>query len=117
MTISSDSCSTVSLPVDVNDFSKTFVRSEHTLNSMGQVVFKYFTHIDVYPNPASDAFTISGLATGSKVTITNPQGHIVMQFNTISDILNIESTNFAKGVYLLNVSHQNTSTWEKIVIQ
>ncbi len=62
------------------------------------------TDIKVYPNPATDSWNISGLATGSRITVKDISGRIVFANEKISSgELNIAANNYPTGMYLLSI--------------
>ena len=78
----------------------------------------------VFPNPATDAVYVyadaADLAT-CNIQLTDMTGKIVFDKapgHTSADYLKIETTGFAKGLYVLNMIHSDgTSYSEKILIQ
>jgi hypothetical protein len=117
LTSTSDSCTASSREILVTEFSKTFVREEHSLNSNGQVVLSSTGQLQIFPNPAKDQFTMSGLIPGSTVIMRNPQGDVLWQNTVSSTTLSVPAVDLAKGLYLLNITYQRSSEWRKVVIE
>ena len=63
--------------------------------------------ITLYPNPASDFITISGIEGTSKIILTNEIGLIVQQSIIDNNILTLE--NLKSGVYFYTISQNNTT--------
>ncbi len=74
--------------------------------------------IRVYPNPASEFIQIETTSTNSQeVTLLNSSGNVVLQQTVTSSTQNIPINEFPSGVYLLMVTSEKKSTYEKLVIQ
>lgn len=117
LTSTSDSCTANSREILITEFSKTFVREEHSLNSNGQVVLSSAGQLQIFPNPAKDQFTLSGLIPGSIVVMRNLQGDILWQNTVSSSILSVPAVDLPKGLYLLNIAYQHSSEWRKVVLE
>jgi len=70
--------------------------------------------INMYPNPVKDGFYIKEIGNGSKLTITNLNGQIILEkIVNSNDFVAVKS--LTKGVYLVKVSNlQNTFTGKLI---
>jgi len=80
-------------------------------------------HIRVYPNPvnATGSFTISGLNTGSIITITDAKGSVYYQSTAITSSITFNSSNskmqrMAPGVYIVAIKDAGTVLTEKLMI-
>jgi hypothetical protein len=69
--------------------------------------------IVLYPNPAKDSFTITGVTEGI-LEIYSTVGHKVLEQPITSE--SIINTNLASGVYLAKITSNGTSTVKKLVI-
>ena len=73
------------------------------------------TSIQIYPNPATDGFTINGITNEkTKLTLTNMNGMIVLS-QTISIDEYISVSSLPAGVYLLKIDTPNGSVVEKLI--
>jgi hypothetical protein len=76
-----------------------------------------------YPNPATDNFTVAYTFTddnGGSVTVTDLTGKVIYTQNcpAQSGTLNIETSSWAKGVYMLSLTDENgIAARRKIVVQ
>jgi hypothetical protein len=79
--------------------------------------------LKVYPNPASEQITISlVLNKNSNITIRlmNTLGQTIFssQENNVQQLQkNIETTNLSRGIYFLELSNENASVLEKIILK
>lgn len=70
---------------------------------------------NLFPNPATTSFTISGISTtiiGEKATLKDLSGKIVMEFHLIENNQLIDVSSLKRGVYLLQVGEMT----KKIII-
>jgi hypothetical protein len=71
---------------------------------------------NLFPNPATTSFTISGISTtiiGEKATLKDLSGKIVMEFILNEPNQKIEVSQLRKGIYLLQIGEST----EKIIIE
>ncbi|MBO7540165.1 MAG: leucine-rich repeat domain-containing protein [Bacteroidales bacterium] len=61
--------------------------------------------IAIYPNPASDKFTIEGLEENSDIFIINTLGSIVKHFENVSETTTISVGDLPKGVYMVRAGN------------
>lgn len=61
----------------------------------------------IYPNPAKDKITISGLKGGERVAMYNAQGQLVYKKGNTAYQLNIGMENIANGIYTIIVINKN----------
>lgn len=95
--------------VNVTDFTTSSRVSYFTNNAaLENESFELFNDIVLYPNPSKEYFTISipqGLEKNGKIEIYNSIGQKVITKNVISDSdLNVNVSNFANGVYFVNLN-------------
>ena len=72
----------------------------------------------LYPNPTTGIFTIestNGLA--KTIQISDITGRVVLNHSTSDDLINLNVSNLANGVYYVKVSSNNRSDVMKIVKQ
>jgi hypothetical protein len=67
---------------------------------------------NVYPNPASNIISIKGVTLGSKVTIYNVLGKLVLS-KTTSNEIDVERLN--RGVYIIKIRSQNNEVVRKFI--
>lgn len=73
--------------------------------------------INVYPNPANTKIYIESPAKDYDVKILDVQGKLLKSF-PISDLINeVDISNLANGVYLLEFSHNSSRHTKRIVVQ
>jgi hypothetical protein len=89
------------------DYDGAFTYSDVITNQC-----KDLTELQVYPNPSSGIFTISGLDESAKITVTNATGEVVYSSKDMnsSHLINISSQ--PDGVYQLFISN---GSWNKVV--
>ncbi len=63
--------------------------------------------INISPNPAADFIRLEVEGGNNSIQILNTQGQIVYQQKTSEKILNINTKNFASGIYFVIVTHHN----------
>jgi len=72
--------------------------------------------IKVYPNPAQTQFTVTGITENSNITVTDMMGKVVYQTtSTTANQIQINATNWAKGLYIVQVKGNQSSTALKII--
>ena len=68
-------------------------------------------NITVYPNPTSDfislRFSTTEILRNVKLTVTDISGKLLQQSKVTSDQEQLNFSNYAKGVYFLNVKREN----------
>lgn len=85
-------------------------------NIVGLDDVEFIEPILVYPNPASQSFTIANAAIGSKILVYDISGKIVFEDTNSTDKTTINSSNFVNGVYFINVEQNGIRSTHKIVI-
>ena len=77
--------------------------------------------INVYPNPANDVVTLQSTSTlsGMYVEVTSVEGKVVrrVEFNAIGNAVDLNVSDLANGVYLLNIHSNNAVTTKKITVK
>ena len=68
----------------------------------------------IYPNPTNDRFTVEG-ANVAKVEVYNLVGQKVCEQQG-SKVVNIDATNWHKGIYLVNIIEQNDAVVTKKLV-
>ena len=73
----------------------------------------------IYPNPARDKFTISGLTSdvnGIELSDIAGKSVYVQQFNSPQKELTINADDFENGIYFLKINSARNTIGKKIVI-
>ncbi|MCF8365251.1 MAG: T9SS type A sorting domain-containing protein [Bacteroidales bacterium] len=78
-----------------------------------------FDHaVNIYPNPSSGKFSISGLPAGARVIISDMQGVVKYTLEeTGTTNLHIVLDHCPAGVYLISVEYQNENSFYKLILQ
>lgn len=67
----------------------------------------------MYPNPARESITITGIFNNPEVTITNMNGQIVFSSNIVTESISI--SHFVKGVYFVHIQDGTESYFQKFI--
>ncbi len=70
----------------------------------------------ISPNPAQENVTFSNLQIGTKLIITNLIGKEVLNINIDSEQININTANFEKGFYNIQIIDKNNIISKKLII-
>lgn len=75
------------------------------------------TTFEVYPNPANNYVTISGLTGETQIELLNMLGERILYLRTSDskEVLNLSE--FATGTYFVKVTHNNDQTTQKLIIK
>lgn len=91
-------------------------------NNVGQPWFSSLTtnnfedlKITVYPNPAKDKLTISGITENSKIEIYSLTGMKILNLNCINDIT--IPLSFSSGIYSIKISTESKSAVKRLIIR
>ncbi len=68
----------------------------------------------LFPNPTKDQFKLSGIDTGS-VQVFDMQGKLLKQYKDLPESKTIDISEFANGLYLLNIENEWGSKTFKII--
>lgn len=72
---------------------------------------------DIFPNPASDHFTVSGLEEEGEICIYDMNGKLIYKTNTgVAQSMEINTSDFPAGVYLISMIKNKIVTTKKIII-
>ena len=78
--------------------------------------YKSFSNLNIYPNPATDAVTITGLEGGELITLFDLAGCPVFQYIATSDRENISISALPRGLYLVKITKGKAEKTVKIII-
>lgn len=87
----------------VNDMGNTLFLDDIYVGSALGIADRDKNGINVYPNPATDKVTISGLADGTIVSLSNISGQKLLEVTVNGDTA-IDMGSLAKGMYFLNTA-------------
>ena len=73
--------------------------------------------ISLYPNPSNGIFEMSGLEVGSKVSIVDLTGKVILEENIKSTTLKFDLKENASGTYIVKTRKDDTIVEHKFVIQ
>lgn len=73
--------------------------------------------IRVYPNPTSDVLKFDQVGVGAKIELVSITGQVIYSDKSTKESHSINTSVFAKGVYLLKISDENSSMVGKIIIE
>lgn len=64
--------------------------------------------VRLYPNPASEYFTVEGLPENVAIQIVNAAGQVINEIQSMNSILSVNITDYHPGCYLLRYVAENT---------
>ncbi len=75
--------------------------------------------IQIWPNPCYDYLNLSADANIiKKIAIYNLQGQMIYQSNEMTDIYQIDVSNWMPGVYIIqSISEDNITSTQKIIVK
>jgi len=92
-------------------FSYSFTRT---------VLFSHQNSIVIAPNPATDFVTVYMNTTGNilnQVVVSDINGRVMEKRNSIDKTITINTSLYAKGIYLIKVSGAGNTSTQKIIVQ
>lgn len=72
-------------------------------------------HVVIYPNPADNEVCIEQLPVHSSVMISDVTGKLLFNTTVNAERINVNTTTFASGIYLLTIEHNGKKFQEKLV--
>lgn len=76
-----------------------------------------WTTLGVSPNPASNTVTVSGIESGSVITLIDISGHIVRTQHTESSSTTIDLSSLSSGTYFLRITSERQTGIRKLIVQ
>ncbi|MCB0380443.1 MAG: T9SS type A sorting domain-containing protein, partial [Flavobacteriales bacterium] len=73
--------------------------------------------ITIYPNPTQDQFTVSGITENSSITVLDVMGKVVHYTPKTINQTQITTENWAKGLYVVQIKGNKSSTTLKVIKQ
>lgn len=74
-------------------------------------------NFDIYPNPSNHSFILTGVSSGMEIQIHSILGEEVYRSIATSNALEVKTSGFANGTYIINIYNGKQSTTKKLVIQ
>lgn len=73
----------------------------------------------IYPNPSKGSFSIETKTNLDKINVYSQTGAFVktIEVTDMNNMVNLNLTNFQKGVYLIELQNEKEKTWKKIIIE
>ncbi|MCO6497479.1 MAG: BspA family leucine-rich repeat surface protein [Chitinophagaceae bacterium] len=78
-----------------------------TYSEVKKIVFNGYSSINIYPNPVQNYISISGLTTRTIVKLMDGNGRVLRVENTNTPTLNMNLSQFQKGIYNLMLISEN----------
>jgi hypothetical protein len=72
--------------------------------------------IELYPNPTSTSFTLSGVEGVASVRLVNSIGREVKQFSILNSQLSIDMSDLVNGLYFVNIRTATGATVKPIIV-
>lgn len=73
--------------------------------------------VQIYPNPADNVLTICNEVSGDfSIRLYDMTGKVLLEEKNISEKITINTSNFAPGNYIVQISQNNTLTHQKVII-
>ncbi len=98
-------------------FNSVFVKKNVPQDTTGIIDFA-LNEVTVYPNPAKDAVNIDfkgAFTAGCRIMVARASGQIIFVSAQTSDIMKIDVSDWAQGVYLIRIINGNESRIIKFV--
>lgn len=73
--------------------------------------------IKIFPNPASDHFTITSPTELSQVRILNVTGEVIKEFSTTEKYIRLSTENFPSGIYFVESVTEENVSMNKLIVQ
>ncbi len=69
----------------------------------------------VFPNPASESFTLTSDTSANKILIGSNQGKTMVEANDPGKIFHVDTSHFPSRVYFIGATYENKQTFLKVV--
>ena len=76
-----------------------------------------YQRINVYPNPATDHVTLTGIAVGSRVTLIDAAGRQQGNWTVTGEQMTLDVSRLASGQYFLRISGAGVNTVKKRIVE
>jgi uncharacterized repeat protein (TIGR03803 family) len=107
-------------PVDGVNFYRlqmVDIDGKTTYSPIIKIVFTGKNELQVFPNPAKNIITVSGLQNKGTIRIIAADGKAVKQLSTKAGNMLVDIGTLAKGIYILQYSNENKTEQIKIIKQ
>jgi hypothetical protein len=101
--------------VDGDNFTTTLAKPNAMTTAQLSVSAFELNSLKLYPNPSTGIITIN-TETSVNVNIVDVTGKVVFVANNVTKDKNIDLSGLQKGVYLAQISSENATTTEKIIL-
>ena len=71
----------------------------------------------IYPNPADDKAIISVSVAGAKIVVSDMQGRILLSDDMNESTYELNTSNYASGVYYIRIISGNTVNTQKLIVK
>ena len=88
--------------------------------NMKPISLREFTKVEVsmYPNPATDKVFVESATTTEKViTVTSITGKVMTSISSEDRMIEINTSNFSRGVYLITIEIDGQKATRKVIVQ
>lgn len=73
---------------------------------------------EIYPNPANNVLNIISYTSGiENINIYNTNGQLVLSSKVNANQIRLNTSNLAKGIYIINIKSKDTSIKRKLIIE
>ena len=73
--------------------------------------------IQIYPNPVDSEFFIENTHPDDVISIYSLQGMLIKRVIVNSTLSRVDVHNFSPGIYLLELSNNNSKRYQKIIVK
>ena len=73
--------------------------------------------VNIFPNPAQGIVNISGIIPGTKLTVTDLHGKVLMEKIADAETAQFDLTGHQSGIYFIKISQNGTDIFRKIVLK
>ena len=102
------------MSIDPNNWLLNDVGSIVNDNSLLSTKELSKSNFKVFPNPAHDAWSVTGLNTNSSLQLTDMNGRLIWE-GKANNTATVPANNLSRGVYLLKISNNFSATTLKLV--
>ena len=107
-------------PVDGVNFYRlqmVDIDSKTTYSSIIKILFTDKIELQVFPNPAKNTITVSGLENKGTIKIISVDGKVVKQLSAKAGSMLLDISTLTKGIYILQYNNENKTEQLKIIKQ
>lgn len=97
-------------------FFDTHGGNKNNLSPSVFVADKLFPGISVFPNPATDHFTIESSSSMNSVAVINTMGKMVKQLSPNSMSCQFSCSDLSKGIYFIEIRDENGNTFTRKIM-